>query len=314
MTGRGLRTARSWTAGVVLALPFVVGAAAGDAPVPGEVVLVMTDPEIVESSGLAMVPAPVAGPGPLLATVNDSGDTGRVFAVDPGTGETVGVTTWSGDPVDVEALAPAGPGEVWVGDIGDNLRSRDSVEVARVPVGRGSTEVAASRWTLTWPDGARDAEALLTHPVTGRLHLVSKGVFGGELVAAPEELDPDGPNALTEFGPVAGLVTDGAFWPDGRHLLLRTYDRLHVYTHPALEHVADLDLPAQPQGEGLVVTGAGEVWLSTEGADSEVLRFALPADVRRLLEEPAQPAEPADRAEPRAAWWQRVLRALLPSV
>ena len=52
-------------------------------------------------------------------------------------GETVGVTGWTADPTDVEALAPAGPGSVWVGDIGDNRGLRDSITVAEVPVQPG---------------------------------------------------------------------------------------------------------------------------------------------------------------------------------
>ena len=99
-----------------------------------EVVFSFQDPEIVESSGLALVDG-------LVVTTNDSGDTGRVFAVDPATGETVGTTGWGDEPEDVEALAPGGPGSVWVGDIGDNLETRDTVQVTQVPVGAATRDV-----------------------------------------------------------------------------------------------------------------------------------------------------------------------------
>ena len=120
------------------AVPFVVAALLPGALVAGNEVTRFEDPEIVESSGL------VVDDG-LLVTTNDSGDSGRVFTVDPATGETVGVTQWSADPVDVEALAPAGGNEVWVGDIGDNRAERPSVFVARVPVGRGNRDAP-------WPE------------------------------------------------------------------------------------------------------------------------------------------------------------------
>ena len=55
-----------------------------------------------------------------------------MFAVDA-SGRTVGTTGWSAEPTDVEALAPLDDDEVWVGDIGDNTGSRDSVFVAPVP-------------------------------------------------------------------------------------------------------------------------------------------------------------------------------------
>ena len=85
----------------------------------GRVVFRFQDPAIVEASGLVVQDG-------LFVTTNDSGDTGRVFTVDPDTGRTIGVTTLGrASPQDVEALAPAGRGEVWVGDIGDNLDERD---------------------------------------------------------------------------------------------------------------------------------------------------------------------------------------------
>ena len=294
---------RRGLAGLVLAAPFVLGAAAAESPQTGEVVLTLTDPEIVESSGLALVPGADPPGTRLLATVNDSGDGARVFAVDPETGRTVGVTWWrgDGDPRDVEAVAPAGPGEVWVADIGDNLRARESIEISRVPVGRGTVRLDAPRTTLVWPDGPRDAEALLVHPRTGRVLVVSKGVFGGEVAAVPERPDLAGPTPLTVLGEVAGMVTDGAFWPDGRHLVLRTYEQAHVYRYPELEHVGAFDLPPQPQGEGLAVTDDGEVWISTEGGRSEVLRVPVPRGVLRALEGQRLPT-----------WWQRILEMLVP--
>ena len=163
--------------------PFLVGAALAPADVDRDVVFRFADPEIVESSGLAAA----AG---LVTTVNDSGDCARVFTVDA-PGRTVGVTTWDDEPTDVEALAPAGRGEVWVGDIGDNAAARDDVTVTRVPVGRGDRSVAGEAFDLVYPDGPHDAEALLAHPRTGRLFVVTKGVLGGTVYAAPSALRAD---------------------------------------------------------------------------------------------------------------------------
>ena len=86
----------------VLLLTFLLGLGwviNDDAKDPVQPVFAFADPAIVESSGL------VAQDG-LVYTTNDSGDTGRVFAVDPASGETVGVTRWAAEPTDVEALAP----------------------------------------------------------------------------------------------------------------------------------------------------------------------------------------------------------------
>lgn len=256
-----------------VALPFVLGAAAGPGAPEEREAFVLADPDVVESSGLAVLP------DGLVVTTNDSGDSGRVFVVDPATGRTVGTTSWGADPEDVEALAPAGPGHVWVGDVGDNRRARDSVEVLRVPVGRGERRVEPETYTLVYPDGARDAEALVADPLTGRLHVVTKGVFGGEVLAAPARLDPSGPNELVVVGEAPGIVTDATTLPGGGAVVLRTYSSAYVVETRSWQVLESWELPAQDQGEGVAVAGA-ELLLSTEGARSTVLAVPLPASAR----------------------------------
>ena len=270
----------------LLAIPFVIGTAVGFSPEHGDEVLSFQDPAIVESSGLVAL-----GDG-LFVTTNDSGDSGRVFVVDDD-GETVGVTHWSATPDDVEALAPADSGEVWVGDIGDNPGDRASISVSRVPVGPGDRDVEVPSYPLVYPDGPRDAEALLAHPVTGRLYVVSKVVFGGTVYEAPERLDPGSPNRLRAMADVSGLVTDGAFFPDGRHLVLRTYTKALVYTFPDLALVGEVDLPGQRQGEGVAVLDAESLYLSSEGVNAPLLRVDLPDEIRDAME--------ADEPEPSAS-------------
>lgn len=266
----------------VVALPFGAGIASGTDTPDERPLFHFEDPAVVESSGLAVVDG-------LVVTVNDSGDEARAFTVDPATGETVGVTRWEGGATDVEAVAPAGEGEVWVADIGDNTRARESVSVVRVPVGPGDRAVAGERVTLTYPDDPHDAEALLTDPTTGRLLVVTKGVFGGEVYAAPADPDPGRPQPLRPLGDVMAVVTDGAFLPDGRHLVLRDYTRAVVYTWPGLEAVEEVTLPAQRQGEGIAVGADGDtVLVSTEGQRAPVHEVALP-DIEPTAEPTAEP-------------------------
>lgn len=286
---------------LVLLAPFAIGflspGAAVEPPAP-DPVFAFTDPEITESSGL------VARDG-LVVTMNDSGDRNRVFTVDPATGGTVGVTRWQGDATDIEALAPAGDHEVWVGDIGDNLGSRDHVEVARVPFGRGDREVHAPTYRLVYPDGPHDAETLLADPATGRLYVVAKE-FIGRLYAAPEHLDPDGPNRLTLVDEVLGIATDGSFTPDGAHLVLRNYGQAAVYTWPGLERVAQVDLPQQPQGEGLAISESGEVLVGSEGAGAQVLRVDLPLPAPEATPGPVQDTDDDSGRAPvevERSWW-----------
>lgn len=285
----------SLVAGVLVAVPFGVGLGIGaddTGTSPGEVVTTFVDPEIVESSGLVVTAGRVV-------TTNDSGDEGRVFVVDPASGRTVGVTRWAEDPTDVEALAPAGPGHVWVGDIGDNLGRRDTIQVTRVPVSDSDQEVDEETIDLVLPGGGRDAEALLAHPRTGRLYVVTKGALAGEVLAAPGVLDDDAPNPLRPLGRAPGMVTDGAFFPDGRHVLVRTYSRAVVLAFPSFAPVASWKLPDQPQGEGVAVGPDGGIYLSSEGVGEPLLRVQVPARAARAMVSPGLPdATPAGTPDP----------------
>jgi hypothetical protein len=271
--------ARRIAVGVCVALPFLLGAAAG-ATGADDPAFRFTDPDIVESSGLVVRDG-------LVVTTNDSGDSGRVFSVDPGTGRTVGVTSWTPEPVDVEALAPADPGQVWVGDIGDNRHVRRSVEVLRVPVGRGRVTASPEAYELVYPDGAHDAEALVSHPVTGQLFVITKGVFAGTVYAAPLHLRVDGLNRLKAVGDAPGIVTDATFLSGGGGVVLRTYSHAHLAAFPTWQRIGSWELPQQDQGEGLALAGR-QLLVSTEGARSAVLRVPLPADAGAIdLRSPA---------------------------
>jgi hypothetical protein len=147
-------------------------------------------------------------------------------------------------------------------------------------------------YELVYPDGPVNAESLLTDP-TGRLYVASKDVFGGALYAAPQTLAPDGPNRLRELGPVLPIATDAAFFPDGRHLVVRNYSRAAVYSFPGLVEVGSFPLPDQQQGEGVVVDSDGSLLVTSEGQHAPVLRFQLPADVRRAMRVTAASPSPS---------------------
>jgi hypothetical protein len=265
-----------WGAGLVLALV-------------GRVVFSFADPAITESSGLVDL-------GALMVTTNDSGGDPLVFVVDARTGETVGHTTFTDSVEDVEALAPAGGDEVWVGDIGDNAERRASVQVYRVPVGRSDRTVDAPAYDLTYPDGPHDAESLVAAR-GGRLYVITKEILGGTVYVAPRHLDPDHPNRLRAVGSVDVWATDAALFPDGRHVLVRGYDSAAIYTFPGFDPVASVDLPREKQGEGVSIGATGRIRLSSEGVNSAVLQVELTEPLRKALA-PAAPATPSAVARP----------------
>ena len=149
------------------------------------------------------------------------------------------------------------------------------MNLLEVPWNRGSEEVVPREIPLTYSDGPRDAETLLVHPTTGQVFVVSKSLLGGVLYEAPQQLTTEGPNVLEPVGDVLGFATDGAFFPDGRHFVLRDYGRAVVYSYPDLEVVGELRLPSQEQGEGIAVDDSGAVFVCSEGQFSPVYRVRL---------------------------------------
>ncbi|MGL5810939.1 MAG: hypothetical protein ACRCYQ_13435 [Nocardioides sp.] len=260
--------------------------AVGIGPAASERDLRFTDRQIIESSGLVVA-------GRRLITTNDSSDLGRLYVVDRRTGDTVRRIDWSADPIDVEGLAGGPEGTVWVADIGDNGRDRELVSVALVELSDG--RIRASH-ELRYPDGPADAEAVLRHPRTGQLFIATKSVFGGRLFAVPKRPPSGRPAVLRELGAVAGVVTDGAFFPDGRHFVLRGYDRAFVYAYPAVELVGDFELPAQEQGEGLAMADQTVLYLSSEGVRSPILRVPIPDRIRQLLRPAPPPVSPSPKS------------------
>ncbi len=260
------------------------------------------DRDIAESSGLALQDG-------LVLTVNDSGSDPVVHVVDPATGETVGRTTYTSDEVeDVEALAVAPDGTVWVGDIGDNGADRESIALYAVPpVGRGDRTVTARRYDLVYPRGARDAETLLADPRDGRLYVVTKGLFGGSVFAVPADLQQEAPNRLRPVAAVDGMLTDGTFTAAGTHALLRGYGRLYLADTRSWRYRADMPLPDQRQGEGLALgEEPGVVLVSSEGARTSVLSVPLAEPVLEALA--AEPRGTQDASGSRDAAGSRATR------
>jgi hypothetical protein len=101
-------------------------------------------------------------------------------------------------------------------------------------------------------------------------------------------------------GPTLTLATDGAFFPDGRHLVVRNYTQAVVYTFPGLEAVATLALPEQEQGEAIAVSADDRVFVTSEGQRQAVMEVDLPQSVRdQVTPTPTSAAATANPPEPR---------------
>jgi hypothetical protein len=123
----------------------------------------------------------------VLWTHNDSGNPAVIYAIDT-FGRLLGKYNLPGN-VDNEDIA-IGPGPVtnvsyiYVGDIGDNTATRANIKIYQIPepavYGRQYTNPptitpkGARTITLNYPDGPRDAEALMVDSVTGDLFIFTK--------------------------------------------------------------------------------------------------------------------------------------------
>ena len=308
----------------VLAGAFVGAVLAGlvastaDAAPAFERLCTPTDPGLEELSGLA------AADG-LIYAVGDSGNDDRVGVLDL----QCQVRRWLPvpvDPRDVEDLALGPDGRLWLADLGDNDRRRETVALIGMDRDRGA---AGALFRLTYPDGPHDGEALLLG-ADGVPVIVTKETLGPAGVYVPaaggtlDTLASPGPSPLTKAGtvlisptdtpggPIPGVnlpaITGGAVSAAGDVVALRTYTDVYLYRVGADGIVAALagdpirvPLPDQPQGEAIAFTADGDLLAGSEAANGPlppilVLRGAV------ALAGPAsdpvgdQPARPSGRS------------------
>ncbi len=237
-----------------------------------------------ESSGLA---ASRTQPGKYW-THNDSGDKPLVYCID-GYGRPCGVWNVTGaEAQDWEDMA-VGPGPepgrsyLYLADIGDNGASRRSVVVYRVAEPGPESDSAASsakrpRATeqataigLRYADGPRDAEALLVHPQSGAIYVLSKRFA---TTAVYQSDNRGGLERIAELtiGP-ADWITGGDISPNGRQVVLSTLSwGLELSLAPDsggnfdeiwASRPAPFDLGSRRQGESVAYRLDGQAVLAT---------------------------------------------------
>jgi hypothetical protein len=262
------------------------------------------DKSISESSGLV---ASRTTPGAYW-THNDSGDGPFIYAFDT-RGDSFGTFRVTGaEARDWEDIA-AGPGPqpnksyLYIGDTGDNDGVRPEVVVYRVPEPGlspatrkltknrpGSTEPAEAI-RLKYPDGKHDAEALLVHPHTGNIYIVTKVVIANPTVY--EAVAPFTSGQLItmrRLGEVrvpslfGGVITGGSISPDGRRVALCDYFQGYELVLPAgasnfddiwKQKMTGFDLGKRKQGESITYRLDGKALLATSEGKQPPLIIVL---------------------------------------
>jgi hypothetical protein len=242
----------------------------------GVVVRTMTDPRIVESSGLARSHFNDTR----LWTHNDSGGGNTIYAIGrsgrtTATYQLANARTW-----DWEAMGSArhrGVNYLFVGEIGDNRSQKASIFVYRVREPRPSAPNGTLRprgYEFRYPDGSHDAEALLVRPGSMRIYIVTKVKNGsGHIYRAPKHPSTKRVNRLQRVGTAPSGITDGVFL-DHRRFVLRGYGSAWLYR----SFGARAKQFAMPHsGESITTTWRrGYVFTGHEGRNSDIWRVPLP--------------------------------------
>ncbi|WP_370942976.1 hypothetical protein AB5J62_28385 [Amycolatopsis sp. cg5] len=275
----------------VLRIPVCAGlllltaapALAADVPAP-ETVCTVKDSRLNELSGLV-------SDGKQWYAINDGGTKIQVFVLgrDCAVKKVISNPT---DPFDVEDLARASDGTLWLSDTGDNKKARETVALHAVtPAGKSTL------YRLSYPDGQHDTEALLLDK-KGVPYLITKDVLGEAKIYRPSgELQSPGPTPLEKVGslkiqatdtpgsPVGSfgsvLVTGAASTVDGTVIAVRTYTDAYLYSAPDGDVVAALKrqpvrvpLPNEKQGEAIAFEPDGTLLSGSEGVGEPIRAVA----------------------------------------
>jgi hypothetical protein len=236
-------------------------------------------PEATELSGLVASPTQKG----VLWSHNDSGDRARLFALRTDGSLIASLDVPGAEAVDWEDIAVGPDDTLLVGDIGDNASARASIDVWRVPEPRladgPATTAPATRLSMSYPDGAHDAETLIADRRTGEIVIVTKRGDGRPGVYAASVKAP----ALRKTGTLrlglGGLATAGDVSADGRVVAIRTYTALYAWSKRPTQSIASAlkrkpcvgsaQLLAEGQGESLALGRDGRSFFTVpEGANA----------------------------------------------
>jgi len=244
----------------------------------------------------------------ILYVHNDSGDTSRFFAISPN-GQLKETFYFKADPknpaanvIDCEDIAVGlgtekGKSYIYLGDIGDNHKARQSISVYRfqepvIDENKAKTTLKTNIIHLKYPDGAHDAETLMVDPVERLLYIVTKREDSVGVYSAPLNASFTGTILLQKRCkihfkglPLLKWVTAGDISADGKQLLLKSYQKVYYWKRlPGVsvwktlqQNPAELPYTAEKQGEAIGFTPDGKGYYTTsEGKNAPLYHYQTP--------------------------------------
>ena len=261
---------------------------------------VVEDDAINESSGVV-----VSRCNPdILWTHNDSGDDAFIYAMHMN-GSRAG--TWkipNAQNFDWEDIATTedkdGKCYLYIGEIGDNNRKRDSYAVYKIREPNVIDEDASSSKSnprtseqpevlrFTYPDGRHNAETLMVHPVSGDIYIVTKRVSGPSAVYKLKGNFRQNSRSLAEkvadisFPAVPnGFITGGDISSDGTRVAICDYSAVYELVIPTesanfdaiwSSAISIIDVGSRSVGEAIAYSLDGRsLILTSEGRNKPIL-------------------------------------------
>lgn len=257
----------------------------------------IADPRLTELSGLVATPSG-------YAAVSTGGTEVKIYLLDRECAISKTLISPQ-DPFDPEDLGRTSDGTLWVADIGDNNRERQSLVIWQVNPVSG----VATRHRLAYPDGPHDAGALLMAEnkvpiiVTKERSGAAKVYTAVQSLSSPSTavgtLRAAGTLTISASGTSGGpsnlgsaaqlLITGGAVSPDGKRVALRTYTDAYEWDIAGGGIPAALasgksrrtPLAGEPRGEAISYTAEGGGFLTVSEGEGQSLQQWTPGGVAK---------------------------------
>lgn len=206
--------------------------------------------------------------------------------------------TFAQPVTDVQAVSCRG-GAVYVGDIGDAQKQRESIQVLRI-ASPGDGQRKASVYTFTYPDGPQDAAAMMVSP-KGNIYIATRGDNPG--LYRPSRTPYNGAEiTLRRVADIPAGVTDGTFLADGARIALRGEAGVHVIDAYSFDAIALGQVPGQVPGDALTLSlDSRELMAGQGGAQPSVVAMPIPTGFQSATPKPSTPKPSVSKSAPATA-------------